>query len=212
MEPSVREQILAIRAGGETNMLDVGKVEEIALRDGFDELADYLKDHKSAYCHFILTGWEGWGIAAKAVSMKEKAIARFMYNPVNTDIPVHSLVSFARSIDFTELFDHIRFIISAGCTFSHSEITMRFGGIRISFMSKDIAGKTGVFTAILERCAIRSSNNRVYADRATGRLTYLVDVDVQFGHKDGGSGGMNLLRAWYRNDAWEFLDAGQRRA
>ena len=85
MEPSIREQILAIRACGETNMLDVGKVEEIALRDGFDELAAYLRDHKSAYCHFILTGWEGWGIAAKAISMKEKAIARFMYNPVNTD-------------------------------------------------------------------------------------------------------------------------------
>lgn len=56
MNPEVRTQILAIRASGETNMFDVRMVEQIALREGYDELLIYLSDHRRAYAQFILTG------------------------------------------------------------------------------------------------------------------------------------------------------------
>ena len=58
MDPIVKEQILAIRDSGETNMFDTRMVEIIAIREGFYELADYLPDHKKQYCRFILTGDE----------------------------------------------------------------------------------------------------------------------------------------------------------
>lgn len=58
MTPKIKEQILAIRSTGETNMFDVNTVMRIAMRDGFYELVDYLQDHKSEYAHFILTGEE----------------------------------------------------------------------------------------------------------------------------------------------------------
>jgi len=56
MTPKIREQILAIRDSGETNMFDVNTVMAIANREGFYELVCYLLDHKGDYCNFILTG------------------------------------------------------------------------------------------------------------------------------------------------------------
>ena len=58
MDKKIKEQILAIRATGETNMFDVRKVQEIALREGFNELLTYLSDSTGAYARFILTGEE----------------------------------------------------------------------------------------------------------------------------------------------------------
>lgn len=52
------EQILAIRETGETNMFDVPKVREIAGREGFFELLDYLAADTAGYSRFILTGRE----------------------------------------------------------------------------------------------------------------------------------------------------------
>ena len=56
MEPAVKEQILAVRDTGETNMFDVSKVMQIAHREGFYELVVYLTEHISEYARFILTG------------------------------------------------------------------------------------------------------------------------------------------------------------
>ena len=58
MDAKVREQMLAVRDSGETNMFDVRKVQEIALREGYDELLIYLADNVGAYSRFILTGKE----------------------------------------------------------------------------------------------------------------------------------------------------------
>ncbi len=58
MDRKIKEQILAIRDTGETNMFDVPKVQEIALREGYDELLAYLADNIGAYSRFILTGEE----------------------------------------------------------------------------------------------------------------------------------------------------------
>ena len=58
MEPIVKEQILAVRDTGETNMFDVNMVAQIAMREGFYELVNYLQDHKKEYGCFILTGEE----------------------------------------------------------------------------------------------------------------------------------------------------------
>lgn len=58
MDKKIKEQILAIRDTGETNMFDVRKVQEIALREGYDELLVYLADNTGSYARFILTGEE----------------------------------------------------------------------------------------------------------------------------------------------------------
>ena len=54
--PKVREQILAIRASGETNMFDIPAVQAIANREGYHDLVLFLVDHKRAYADFILHG------------------------------------------------------------------------------------------------------------------------------------------------------------
>jgi hypothetical protein len=56
MTARIKEQILAVRATGETNMFDVNMVSQIALRKGFYELVIYLQHHKREYSNFILTG------------------------------------------------------------------------------------------------------------------------------------------------------------
>ena len=56
MTETIREQILAIRDTGLTNMFDVPMVQRLAFDQGFYELVRYLEEHRSEYAHFILTG------------------------------------------------------------------------------------------------------------------------------------------------------------
>ena len=56
MTGKIREQIMAIRDSGETNMLDVRSVQWIANRNQFYDLVVYLEDNREEYWHFIMTG------------------------------------------------------------------------------------------------------------------------------------------------------------
>ena len=56
MEQKIKEQILAIRDTGLTNMFDIGMDQRLAYERDFYELVLYLEDHRSEYAHFILTG------------------------------------------------------------------------------------------------------------------------------------------------------------
>ena len=56
MTEKIREQILAIRKTGRTNMFDVPMVQNIANELRLYELVIFLEEHRSEYVHFILTG------------------------------------------------------------------------------------------------------------------------------------------------------------
>lgn len=56
MTEEIRNQILAIRQTGATNMFDIIKVKEIAELMEFTELAEFLPENKAEYVNFILTG------------------------------------------------------------------------------------------------------------------------------------------------------------
>lgn len=58
MDSKVKEQILAIRASGLTNMFDTRAVQRIAHEMNFFELVVFLEDHKNKYVRFILAGEE----------------------------------------------------------------------------------------------------------------------------------------------------------
>lgn len=53
---TIRDQILAIRDSGKTNMLDVPRVQQIANQLGYYELVLFLIDHAKEYVNFIMTG------------------------------------------------------------------------------------------------------------------------------------------------------------
>ena len=56
MTDKIKEQILAVRGTGLTNMFDVNAVQRIANDMGFFELVVYLVEYRREYAHFILTG------------------------------------------------------------------------------------------------------------------------------------------------------------
>lgn len=56
MNIKIRNQILAIRQTGLTNMFDIARVLEIAKVMEFDELEEYIPEHKAEYVNFILIG------------------------------------------------------------------------------------------------------------------------------------------------------------
>ena len=56
MTQTIKEQILAVRDTGETNMFDVNAVQYIANREGYYELVVYLMDNRKEYFSFIMTG------------------------------------------------------------------------------------------------------------------------------------------------------------
>lgn len=56
MTEKIKEQILAIRESGVTNMFDVNRVQYEANKRGFYELVVFLIDHRAEYYRFILTG------------------------------------------------------------------------------------------------------------------------------------------------------------
>lgn len=58
MNRKIKEQILAIRKTGLTNMFDVRTVQRIAYERDFYELVDFLEENKKAYVNFIFHGDE----------------------------------------------------------------------------------------------------------------------------------------------------------
>ena len=56
MDERVKEQILAIRDTGLTNMFDLPVVQRLAYERDFYELVCWLEDHQKEYVRFILTG------------------------------------------------------------------------------------------------------------------------------------------------------------
>ena len=56
MNAKIREQILAIRDTGLTNMFDLPTVQWIARDMGFFELVTWMEDHAAEYVEFILHG------------------------------------------------------------------------------------------------------------------------------------------------------------
>ena len=56
MTEKVKEQILAIRDTGLTNMFDIPMVQRLAYERDFFELVTYLEEYRKEYVRFILTG------------------------------------------------------------------------------------------------------------------------------------------------------------
>ena len=56
MNDTIRQQILAVRATGLTNMFDLPMVQRIANDMDYFELVIFLEENRSEYVHFILTG------------------------------------------------------------------------------------------------------------------------------------------------------------
>ena len=60
MNETIRNQILAIRDTGLTNMFDVHMVQRLAFDRNYFELVNFLEEHRKEYVQFILYGDE-WG-------------------------------------------------------------------------------------------------------------------------------------------------------
>ena len=58
MTDEIREQIMAIRDSGLTNMFDIKAVQRLAYERDFFDLVMFIEEHKPEYVKFILTGEE----------------------------------------------------------------------------------------------------------------------------------------------------------
>lgn len=58
MNETIRNQILAIRDTGLTNMFDVHMVQRLAFDRNYFELVVFLEEHRKEYVQFILYGDE----------------------------------------------------------------------------------------------------------------------------------------------------------
>lgn len=58
MTGTIKEQILAIRDSGLTNMFDIPMVQRLAYEQDFYDLVLWLEDHKKEYVRFIMYGEE----------------------------------------------------------------------------------------------------------------------------------------------------------
>ena len=56
MTEKVREQLLAVRDTGLTNMFDTNAVQRIAYEMDFFDLVAFIDEHKKEYVNFILYG------------------------------------------------------------------------------------------------------------------------------------------------------------
>lgn len=56
MDEKVKEQILAVRKTGLTNMFDIHMVQKVAFDMEFYDLVLFLEDHVKEYTHFIMNG------------------------------------------------------------------------------------------------------------------------------------------------------------
>ena len=58
MTEKIKEQIIAIRDTGLTNMFDTNTVQRLAYERNFYELVVFIEENRKEYVHFILYGEE----------------------------------------------------------------------------------------------------------------------------------------------------------
>lgn len=58
MTDKVFQQLMDIRSGGKSNMLDLKTVQRLAYDEDYYELVVYIEEHPKEYFHFIMTGRE----------------------------------------------------------------------------------------------------------------------------------------------------------
>ena len=56
MTEKIKEQIIAIRDTGLTNMFDTNTVQRLAYERNFYELVAFIEENRKEYVHFILYG------------------------------------------------------------------------------------------------------------------------------------------------------------
>ena len=56
MTKKIKEQILAVRSTGLTNMFDIHYVQKLAHEMNFYDLVIFIEEHRSEYVHFIMYG------------------------------------------------------------------------------------------------------------------------------------------------------------
>ena len=56
MDSKIKEQILAIRDTGKTNMFDTAMVQRLAFDAGYYELVLFIQDNVADYVNFIIHG------------------------------------------------------------------------------------------------------------------------------------------------------------
>ena len=59
MTDKIREQIMAIRDSGATNMMNATQVQRLALEQDFHELVIFIEENRKTYTRFILYGDAG---------------------------------------------------------------------------------------------------------------------------------------------------------
>lgn len=59
MDEKIKEQIIAIRNTGKTNMFDTAAVQWLAFDAGYFELVIFIQDHVADYVQYIIHGDEG---------------------------------------------------------------------------------------------------------------------------------------------------------
>ena len=59
MTDKIREQIMAIRGSGATNMMDVTQVQRLAFKQDLHELVIFIEENRGEYIRFIIYGDSG---------------------------------------------------------------------------------------------------------------------------------------------------------
>jgi len=143
--------------------------------------------------------------------MKRRNIMKAIIRNVEATEYNKNAIAYAQTIDFAPLFDHLKAFAKIDCEFQTPEIyTSRCGDVHVDFTSDNIVPQTGPFSVILESCVLASFSNYVVTDKVTGELRYWVSVSVRYSHLDGGSNGMELCMAEYRDNTWTFRNAGSK--
>ena len=121
-------------------------------------------------------------------------------------------VAFAKTIDFSELFEHIKKSLNIECSFNQPEISTLYHKTYVKFNSEDIIGEAGFFAPLFDKCCIKSIGGAVYKDESNGDLCpffYETQVSIVCEHKDGHVTEARLFPAWYtRSKGWMVKGAG----
>lgn len=58
MTDRIKQQIEAVRVSGETNMMNLGRVQRIANRKHFYELVIFIEEHAPEYFDYLMNGYD----------------------------------------------------------------------------------------------------------------------------------------------------------
>lgn len=118
-----------------------------------------------------------------------------------SDYTNEEIESFVESINFEELYQEIRNKVGDDSL----QFEMKYERNRIEIINtENLKDKCGIMAVAYNEVRLATFNTSIFVEEESGELAYWCTIHYEYEITNGGSNGITILTAHYKNRKWNF--------